>query len=81
MTIPRTCLPPFSIIGLMAFTLQLQPTFSNPPEWDVTLAGGYSHFGESAGALGLDPTIQIDRRGNAKYVALDKLFCLTLPSK
>ncbi len=37
------------------------------------MAGGYSHFGESANALGLDPTIQIDRRGNAKYVAVDKM--------
>jgi hypothetical protein len=63
---------PLSIISLMAFTLQLQPTFSNPLEWDITMAGGYSHFGESAGALGLDPTIQIDRRGNAKYVAVDR---------
>jgi hypothetical protein len=72
MTIPRTRLSPFSIIGLMTFTFQLQPTFSMPPEWDITVAGGYSHFGESANALGLDPTIQIDRRGNAKYVAVDR---------
>lgn len=73
MTIPRALhLLPLSIFVLMTFALYVQFAFSASPDWDITVAGGYSHFGESANALGLDPTIQIDRRGNARYFAVDK---------
>ena len=72
MTHRKLCLLPHSVIGLMAFALHVQPAFSATTDWDIAVAGGYSHFGESANALGLDPKIQIDRRGNAKYVAVDK---------
>jgi hypothetical protein len=63
---------PLFILALIIFAPHAQPAFSASPDWDVTAAGGYSHFGESANALGLDPTITIDRRGDAKYFALDK---------
>ena len=63
---------PFSIIALVVFTLRIEPAFSSPTDWDVSLAGGYSHFSETANSLLLDPTIQIDRRGSAKYLAINK---------